>query len=100
MTICHSSCYNDGRSTGIPTNGNAGWQKNTDWAIDKGEGWMFKAQNGPTLKKQRATPIRRHVKVKGRASPYDGDVPATTIAHASALRHANRVSAQVPIRTL
>lgn len=50
------------------------WVVRKYWAIDRGEGWTFKAQDGTTLKEHRATPIRRHVKVKGRASPYDGNL--------------------------
>lgn len=50
------------------------WVVGKYWAVDRGEGWAFKVQGGPTLKAHRATPIRRHVKVKGRASPYDGNL--------------------------
>jgi RNA-directed DNA polymerase len=52
----------------------AGWVIGKYWAVDQGEGWQFKAHNGSTLKKHAATPIKRHVKVKGTASPYDGNL--------------------------
>ena len=35
--------------------------------------WVFKDRDGPALVKHSDTPILRHVKVKGNASPYDGD---------------------------
>jgi RNA-directed DNA polymerase len=50
------------------------WVVRKYWAVDRGEGWTFKVQDGPTLKEHRAIPIRRHVKVKGQASPYDGNL--------------------------
>jgi RNA-directed DNA polymerase len=50
------------------------WVVGKYWAVDQGEGWTFKAQDGSTLKEHRTTPIRRHVKVRGRASPYDGNL--------------------------
>jgi RNA-directed DNA polymerase len=53
-------------------NKSAKWIARKYWAVDQGEGWMFKAQDGTVLKKHIATPIKRHVKVKGTASPYDG----------------------------
>ena len=51
-----------------------GWIAGKYWAVDKGEGWTFKAQEGHVLKKHAATPIVRHVKVRGIASPYDGNL--------------------------
>lgn len=35
--------------------------------------WTFGCRDGPTLPKHAATPIRRHVKVQGGRSPFDGD---------------------------
>lgn len=55
-------------------NKTAGWQARRYWAITKGEGWRFTAQDGNSLRKHAATAIKRHVKVKGRASPYDGNL--------------------------
>jgi RNA-directed DNA polymerase len=55
-------------------NKSARWRAGKYWAVDQGEGWVFKAQNGRVLKKHIATPIKRHVKVRGTASPYDGNL--------------------------
>jgi RNA-directed DNA polymerase len=44
------------------------------WGIDQGKGWMFRTQDGMALKDHAAIPIKRHVKVKGAASPYDGNL--------------------------
>jgi RNA-directed DNA polymerase len=35
--------------------------------------WAFGCRDGPTLPRHAATPIRRHVKVQGGRSPFDGD---------------------------
>jgi len=35
--------------------------------------WTFKTVKGLTLRRHAATPIRRHTKVTGTRSPYDGD---------------------------
>ncbi len=56
------------------TNKTPGWVSRKYWAVDQGAGWTFKAQDGSVLKKHVATPIKRHVKVKGTASPYDGNL--------------------------
>ena len=50
------------------------WVSRKYWALDQGEGWTFKAQDGTMLKKHAATPIKRHVKVQSTASPYDGNL--------------------------
>lgn len=50
------------------------WVSHKYWALDQGEGWTFKAQDGSALKQHAATPIKRHVKVQGTASPYDGNL--------------------------
>jgi RNA-directed DNA polymerase len=55
-------------------NKSAQWVARKYWTIDKDEGWMFKAQDGKVLKRHAATAIKRHVKVRGRASPYDGNL--------------------------
>jgi len=44
------------------------------WKITKGEDWRFQTPNGDhRLYEHETTPIRRHIKVQGRRSPYDGD---------------------------
>lgn len=55
-------------------NKSAHWRVKRYWAVDKGEGWRFTAPDGNVLKQHAATPIKRHVKVKGMASPYDGSL--------------------------
>ncbi len=50
------------------------WVMNKYWAVNRGEGWTFKAQDGAVLKRHAATPIKRHVKVRSAASPYDGNL--------------------------
>jgi RNA-directed DNA polymerase len=52
----------------------AGWVAGKYWAVDKGGGWTFATQEGHVLRKHNATPIVRHVKVRGKASPYDGNL--------------------------
>jgi len=53
--------------------------KSLKWCISKyfhtvGENnWTFSTEDGLTLTSHQDTPIKRHVKVKGKASPYDGD---------------------------
>lgn len=48
------------------------WVMRKYWAVDQGKGWKFIAQDGARLKAHSATPIKRHIKVQGTASPYDG----------------------------
>jgi RNA-directed DNA polymerase len=55
-------------------NKNARWVVHKYWAVDQGEGWRFKTQEGIVLRRHATTPIRRHVKVKKAASPYDGNL--------------------------
>jgi RNA-directed DNA polymerase len=57
-----------------PPHKSARWISRQDWAVDQGEGWRFTAPNGSVLVKHAATPIKRFVKVKGSASPYDGNL--------------------------
>lgn len=64
------------------------WQKLRAWARSRGKGninkdkywktvgdrnWCFSTEHGIELMNHAATPIIRHVKVKGEASPYNGD---------------------------
>ena len=47
------------------------WRARTYWHPEKG-GWHFATEKG-SLHLHRMTPIKRHVKVQGRKSPFDGD---------------------------
>lgn len=50
------------------------WIVDQYWHITKGKGWRFQPPGSDyQLYQHRSTPIRRHVKVQGRRSPYDGD---------------------------
>jgi RNA-directed DNA polymerase len=50
------------------------WIVDQYWRITKGKGWRFQPPgNDYQLYRHSSTPIRRHVKVQGRRSPYDGD---------------------------
>lgn len=53
-------------------NKKARWVTHKYWGVDQGHGWKFRTQDGMELKAHAATPIVRHVRVKGTASPYDG----------------------------
>ncbi len=59
-------------------------KKGSQWVVRKyfnieghkrsGEkGWLFVSDNGPALIRHASTAIRRHIKVEGRQSPYNGD---------------------------
>lgn len=48
------------------------WIARKYWHIDKGR-WQFVSPEGYTLFRHPYMPIKRHIKVKGRKSPYDGD---------------------------
>jgi RNA-directed DNA polymerase len=48
------------------------WIANRYWLVDKGEGWRF-SDGVLKLLRHAETPIHRHIKVKGTASPYDGN---------------------------
>ena len=55
---------------------NRHWIAHKYWLIGTGEGWVFASrndQNSIRLFKHAQTPIKRHVKVQGKRSPYDGD---------------------------
>lgn len=43
------------------------------WEVNRGGGWVFKASDKSILLTHAGTPIVRHVKVKGEASPFDGN---------------------------
>jgi RNA-directed DNA polymerase len=50
------------------------WTTSTYGRVDDGKGWTFQPPHGgPRLYRHDHTPIRRHVKVQGSRSPYDGD---------------------------
>jgi RNA-directed DNA polymerase len=64
------------------------WEKLRAWAKSRGKGdinkdkywrpvddrnWCFRTEDGMELKQHSDTPIVRHIKVKGAASPYNGD---------------------------
>lgn len=55
---------------------NQNWIVHKYWLIDSGEGWVFTPRNEPNslrLFRHAKTPIKRHIKVQGSRSPYDGD---------------------------
>jgi Group II intron, maturase-specific domain./HNH endonuclease. len=43
------------------------------WHTDEGKGWQFSASKGWRLRRHSSIPIVRHIKVRGGASPYNGD---------------------------
>ena len=47
--------------------------KDKYWRTVGDQNWCFSTENGLELSNHAATPIKRHVKVKGNASPYNGD---------------------------
>jgi RNA-directed DNA polymerase len=49
------------------------WITHKYWRLDEGLGWRFGTRNGKLLTQHSATPIVRHSKVKGTASPFDGN---------------------------
>jgi RNA-directed DNA polymerase len=50
------------------------WIAHRYWSMTEGHGWIFQPpQGGSHLYQHGQTPIRRHVKVHGGCSPYDGD---------------------------
>ncbi len=49
------------------------WIMRKYWKVDEGKGWIFRTPD-LKLRNHQQTYIRRHVKVKGTASPYDGDL--------------------------
>ena len=53
---------------------NASWIAAKYWGIDEGKGWTFRARDTATLKRHSSIAIKRHTKVRGTASPYDGNL--------------------------
>lgn len=49
------------------------WIANRYWRANKGKNWVFGTPNGPALNLHASVAIVRHAKVKGVASPYDGN---------------------------
>ncbi len=57
-------------------NKNRHWIAHKYWLIGTGEGWVFASRNDQhpmRLFQHARTPIKRHIKVQGSRSPYDGD---------------------------
>ena len=55
----------------------AGWVKRKYWRTREGNTWTYATPEGPeqhVLRWHAAIPIQRHVKVKGKASPFDGNL--------------------------
>ncbi len=55
----------------------AKWVKEKYWRTVEGNTWTFATSDGSTLRTLRwhaATPIQRHTKVKGKVSPFDGNL--------------------------
>jgi len=48
------------------------WIANKYWHVNT-DGWIFRTEDGITLRKHADTPIHRHIKVQGHKSPYDGE---------------------------
>ncbi len=49
------------------------WIAHRYWVADKGRQWVFGLPNGPKLNSHGNVAIVRHAKVRGEASPYDGN---------------------------
>lgn len=49
------------------------WISNVYWHVDEGKGWIF-TDHKSILWQHDQTEIQRHIKVKGTASPYNGDL--------------------------
>ncbi len=62
---------------------NASWRVSHYWHTVGNDHWCFSTPDGPRLIAHASTRIRRHVKVKGAASPYDGNLVywATRLQH-------------------
>jgi RNA-directed DNA polymerase len=54
-------------------NKNSSWIVNKYWITIGGDNWVFGVNSEFFLKKHSKVAIKRHVKVKGNKSPYDGD---------------------------
>ena len=55
------------------TRGKGSINKDKYWRTVGDQNWCFSTEDGLELRSHAATPIVRHVKVKGKASPYNGD---------------------------
>jgi RNA-directed DNA polymerase len=55
-----------------PTKGRQ-WVVRKYWKMEKGSSWIFQDQEEHVLRRHNARPIQRHIKVRGTASPYDGN---------------------------
>jgi RNA-directed DNA polymerase len=51
-----------------------GWIARTYWTLQRGAKWQFATRDGYRLRAHQDTAIKRHVKVRGNASPYDGNL--------------------------
>lgn len=49
------------------------WIARKYWRVEEGLGWRFGPKEGKLLAQHSAVPIVRHSKVKGAASPFDGN---------------------------
>jgi len=49
------------------------WIANRYWRTNKGNNWVFGTSNGTALHTHASVTIMRHTKVRGEASPYDGN---------------------------
>ena len=52
----------------------AEWVTAKYWGVDEGKGWTFREKGGSALKRHADVPIKRHIKVRDTASPYDGNL--------------------------
>lgn len=50
-----------------------GWSANIG-GVNEEKGWVFRVKEESTLKRHNSIHIKRHVKVRGAASPYDGNL--------------------------
>src|SRR5260370_39315482 len=55
-----------------PTKGRQ-WVVRKYWKMEPGASWIFQDQEEHMLRRHNARPIQRHTKVRGTASPYDGN---------------------------
>jgi RNA-directed DNA polymerase len=55
-------------------NKNRHWVTRRYWDMKPGQSWMFKDQEGRVLTRHTSKKIQRHIKVRGTASPYDGNL--------------------------
>jgi RNA-directed DNA polymerase len=49
------------------------WAISRYWDTTPGTSWTFRDRTGPTLNQHTSVPIVRHAKVRGNASPYEGN---------------------------